>query len=199
MAVSKKRKKAKKGIQLAPKNNNAYIKEIARKLPLHETLMYNNLIEEGIGYVIVSRKKPNGDFIAGFYLIDIFCLGIKDTFSALMTHDEYEEHKMHLADDEDNYYISKDANYIFNLIYGAADYAEDLGFKPEKDFAVSEFILDDVENITFVDIPFGSDGRPFYIEGLNDKSGTILNTLKKNVGEGNFDFVLRSEMDDEEE
>lgn len=198
MAKSKKRKKAKSGFQLAPKNNNAYIIENARKLELYETLMYEHIFDEGIGYVIVSRKKKNGDVVAGFYLVDVFCLGIKDTFASVMTQEEYEEHKSHLVDGDGSYYVTKSPNYIFNLVYGAADYAEELGFKPEKDFAVAEYILDAVDTIEYEDIPFGSDGRPFYIEGPNDKAATILSTLRKHLSEEDFDFVLLGEGDEEE-
>ncbi len=196
MAKSKKRKKG--GFQLAPKTNHSYIRENARKLEIHETLMYAHMFEEGMGYAIVSRKKKNGEIVAGFFLIDVFCLGIKDTFSDIMTEEDYENHKNHLVDGNESYYIHKEPNYIFNLIYGAADYAEELGFKPEKDFAVSEFILDKVDTIEYVDIPFGSAGRPFYIEGPHDKPASILSTLRKHLAAEDFDFVLLDERDEEE-
>jgi hypothetical protein len=198
MAVSKKRNKSKGGFQLAPKNSNTYIKENARKLDLYETLMYANLFEEGIGYVIVSRKKKNGEIVAGFFLVDVFCLGIKDSFASIMTLEEYDEHKQHLVDSDESYYITKSPNYIYNLLYGAADYAEELGFKPEKDFAISEYILAAVDSIEYEDIPFGSDGRPFYIEGPNDKAASILSTLRKHKAEEDFDFVLLAGSDEEE-
>ncbi len=198
MATSNKRKKAKTSFQTAPKNNNAYIIENARKLELYETLMYKDLLTLGMGYVIVSRKKKNGDIVAGYYLLDLQCLGVKDTFCAVMDEEQYEEHKTHLADDDGSYYIPQSPNFVFNLVYGAADYGEENGFKPEKGFAVSEYILDDVSTIEYEEIEFGRDGKPLYVQGPHDIPGPILATLNKNVGEGNYEYIIEAGFEDDE-
>src|SRR5215472_8450879 len=48
--------------------------------PIHECLVPDSLFDIGIGNVIVSRRMPNGLIGAAFFLVDVFCLSIKDAF-----------------------------------------------------------------------------------------------------------------------
>ena len=43
-----------------------------------EALRSANLFDLGWGYLVVSRCKADGRVEAGFFLIDVFCLGVKD-------------------------------------------------------------------------------------------------------------------------
>lgn len=43
----------------------------------------------GIGSVIITRKANNGDILAGVFLIDVYCLGIKDCFVRVFNEENY--------------------------------------------------------------------------------------------------------------
>lgn len=43
---------------------------------------------------------------------------------------------------------------------------------------------------TLLDLEFGKDGQPFYISGPYENPDKILKTLRENVGEGNFHYVI---------
>jgi hypothetical protein len=45
-----------------------------------------------------------------------------------------------------------------------------------------------------VDLEFGRDGMPMYIEGPHDDTWRIMHALRQNVGDGNFHYLagLRS-------
>jgi hypothetical protein len=76
------------------------------------------------------------------------------------------------------------------IIFGAIEYARRLGFKPQKDFALSRFVLEGLSETDYdFELEFGFEGKPFYIAGPHDDFMAIIETLKKNVGEGNFDFI----------
>lgn len=78
-----------------------------------------------------------------------------------------------------------------NIIYGGIDYAEELGFQPHKLFRITEYLLNpDLIDDGIDEIEFGKDGKPFFIAGPDDNVDRIINTLKKNVGEGNFDGMF---------
>ena len=79
--------------------------------------------------------------------------------------------------------------YAQNLIYGAIEWAEDAGFEPPKAFNVLEYLLDDVEDIPYVDIKFGRDGKYFFAPGKDDDQKKIIETLNKNIGEGNYNYI----------
>src|SRR5512138_3116464 len=46
----------------------------------YEAWRSTGLFESGIGYVVVFREKSNGDVEAGVFLVDVYCLGVKDGF-----------------------------------------------------------------------------------------------------------------------
>ena len=78
------------------------------------------------------------------------------------------------------------------MLYGAEAFAESCGFKPHKDWAIGQLILEeDDDRIQITDIPFGEEGVPAYYPGPNDDDDTInriLATLDKNLGPGNYYF-----------
>lgn len=182
------RKKSVKPQSLSPKS---YIKKKARKLPVEKCLINDDWKDSGMATIIVVRKMASGKLIVGTYIVDVFCLGLKDThhwFNIFM--DDFEEQILDVFENAmDLNMIDCEPKLAYNIVYGAIEYAEDLGFQPHKDFGISEYILDDVEEIEFIDVEFGKNGRPNYFSGPHDNVAKVLNTLMKNVGEGNFDFT----------
>ena len=63
--------------QLSPKK---YIETKVRNLPIYKCLVNKDWDEARIAEIIVMRKHANGNVTAGVYLVDLLCLGIKDTF-----------------------------------------------------------------------------------------------------------------------
>jgi len=200
MAKKKKRKKA-KVINLQPKMSlQKYIKLNARKLAIHEAYMVDNLFNMGKGNVVFVRKKQNGQKLVGVYLVDTWCLGVKDTFYKLFEDFEY-------ADFRDKYFTQSefnvsvcDANHACNVIYGALEYAEDLGIDPHPHFDVSEHILIDVEEVDYEELEFGYEGKPHYMPHDNDNRGAILSKLNASVGKDGYyytdgDFFIDDEGD----
>ena len=192
--VKKKSKKRNKTVHNQPKlSSKKYIKLKARNLPVVKTYVSDKIFEIGIGYGVVVREKRNGEKIVGAYLLDVWCLGIKNVVYKILDQDELENLLDHLSSTSD--LIERDANYVYNLIYGALEYAEDLGFEPHKDFEIAEYILPHVEEVDYIDIPFGDEGKPSFVSGPRDNVGKILSTLKNSVGEDNFEYIIR--VDDE--
>ena len=97
----------------------------------------------------------------GVYLIDVFCLGIKETF--VQTRIKYEDlrdllKRFPLQFDEIDY---EDAR---SIIMGAAEYARQLGFELHYEWAASGWVVESgwPFNNKFT---FGKDGEPFCILG----------------------------------
>ncbi len=74
-------------------------------------------------------------------MVDVYCLGVKDTFYELMTRNEYDEHMEHILEITPYPLTKVDPNYAFNIIYGAIEYAEDLGIEPHASFANTEYLI----------------------------------------------------------
>jgi hypothetical protein len=153
----------------------------------------------GLETVLVSRIMPSGKLVVGMYLIDRYCLGVKNTvFRFAMTTTEFQEFIEMVQEQERRDFFEISPSMAANLVFGALDYAEQLGFRPEKDFAITKYIIDeDLITEDIEDIEFGQNGKPTFIQGPYDNVKTILATLNKNVGEGNYEYVMMLSENDE--
>ena len=191
MAKSKSRKKKKKRPQIIKIKPANYIRKKGRSLPIKECYVNDNWEEFGLAVVCIIREKPNGKYIAGFYMTDTFCLGLKNTgFVYDISNFELEQvlAQQYTGDQMQRKKIQE--NLAHNIVYGAIEYAEDLGFSPHKDFRTTEYLLKDVDEVKYIELEFGKDGKPLFVGFPSDNVDRILTTLNKTVGEGNYDFLL---------
>ena len=70
----------------------------------------------------------------------------------------------------------------------AIGYARGLGFEPHADFVKAAGHLGEWDGVC--DLEFGRDGMPMYIEGPHDDTWRITHTLRQNVGDGNFHYLV---------
>ncbi|MFV0378072.1 MAG: hypothetical protein ACK5JD_12330 [Mangrovibacterium sp.] len=85
-----------------------------------------------------------------------------------------------------------------NLVFAGLDFAESYGFKPHKNFALTQYILDeDTDEVELMEIPCGDDdGKPFYMQGPNDsdaRAAQIIAQLEKQAGPGNYNFAMEAD------
>src|SRR6266567_969928 len=79
---------------------------------------------------------------------------------------------------------------VHQMIYEAIDYAAQFGFQPEKDFAISQYMLAPRGELEEpYHLTFGKDGKPFFIAGPHDNVTSILRQLDKTAGPGNYHFL----------
>ena len=48
------------------------------RAPIHAAYVGDNIFSQGIGHVILARALPDGRVAAGVFLVDAYCLGIKN-------------------------------------------------------------------------------------------------------------------------
>jgi len=193
VAKSKKRKVKKKPAQQVKIKPANYIKKHARKLPIHECLIQDNWKDANFTPMVISRKRANGNIVAATYIVDLTCLGVKDTsFIYDIDPYSYQENIKGMEQGMNVTFIKIAANLAHNIIYGAVEFAEDCGIEPHKDFTnITEYILDPVESVDYIEVHFGDeDGKPYYFAGPYDDSKKIIATLRKTVGEGNFNYTM---------
>ncbi len=171
-----------------------YIKTKARSLSVFECIIDNNWKEAGIAQVVVARKHSNGNISAGFYLVDLYCLGVKDsTFIFNNTEVEYNAMLNEYFPRKNRLSISYALAH--NIIYAAIEFADSFGFKPEKTFTeVTQYILEeDTDEVEFIDVECGYNGKPLFIKGPFDdkiKTNRIINQLEQTAGPDNYYVVL---------
>jgi hypothetical protein len=66
-----------------------YIVKNGRKLPIYKCLISE---QGGLISMLVVRRLPNGNFAFGMYMLDKYCLGLKNTtFKIDLSMDDYED------------------------------------------------------------------------------------------------------------
>jgi hypothetical protein len=170
-----------------------YHLEKAREYPLLGCWVYKEWQERGIAPVVVARKQSEDRVLYGVYMIDMYCLGIKDCYTRTdvsLAQFERDLPKLCAKNPE-----PCSVEFAHELVYGAMEYAKGYGFDPHLDFTgqLANMVLDppDAHPRTHT-IEFGKDGKPFYVSGPYDderKINRVLNTLNRTAGEGNFHFL----------
>ena len=196
--MSKSTKKKQPSAAQVPKTDKQYLAAgMARRLPVAQCWLNPNWREGGLATLIVARQHKNGNYTLGTYLIDVFCLGLKQTsYRVNETAQQYDFVVNYLFTEQKK--VPVDYVLAHNIIYGGIAYANELGFKPDKDWALSQYVLQpDDEETDLLELEFGKDGKPFYISGPHDKPMEIIAKLEKTIGTGNFHYILQADDDNE--
>ncbi len=142
----------------------------------------------GLGLVMVTRSKGYNRFVATSYLIDYWCLGVKDSMPPRNCNDSQYKNFVQLSYSQFmQQYEEISLEQAQALVWGAIAYSKTLGFEPHRDFEQSKVHLG--ESTSEIGLKFGRNGKPCYVEGPYDNTTKIINTLKKSVGDGNFDYL----------
>jgi len=199
----KKRRKQKEKKKQAARNaasssDNAVIRR-ANRYPICHCYMSEKFEEEKFGVVFIGRRQNDGLYVVGVYMVDIGCLGVKNTFArANLPEREYEEDFLGriLRDYE---MVKADPTRAQLVVYGAVDYAKELGFKPQRDFVLARHVLDAREDLPSDDsLEFGCDGKPFYVAGPHDNVDKIMQQLQSRLPKDGFHFIVPVELEGDE-
>ncbi len=163
----------------------------ARRFPIHECLINPSWQEQGLATILVSRRQPDDHLAFGVFLVDIFCLGLKNTFANVDFSESRYAREVVGSVYEQQASEPCDSELAQQIIYGAIAYARQFGFKPNKDFRLSQHLLDAPETISPSDIEFGKDGKPLFISGPDDNVQKILHQLKAMAEEGQYDYLCQ--------
>ena len=143
----------------------------------------------GLGIVLVARTTGYKRFIVCTYMVDYWCLGLKDTMGEKKLNDiKYQQFLNMVYRGFPEGYQEITLEQAQAIVFGAIDYATKLGFKPHKDFQKTKNHLGSWDGQPKLN--FGRDGKPCFIEGPYDNGTEIMRTLSKNVGEGNFNYFV---------
>jgi hypothetical protein len=158
-----------------------------------EAFQSAKLWESGVGYVVISRFKGNGSVEAGVFLLDTYCLGVKNGFFTRVDESEYEEEVLNSVFDEDGR-IPLSPACARKLVESAIQYAQSLGFAPHPDYKAACRVLGGISSAECTQtFTFGKDGKPFYVQGPYDtpeRAHRILALLEAKCGEGNYDYLI---------
>lgn len=143
--------------------------------------------DSGMRTVFAIRQTRNG-VVASVFLVDLYCLGVKDAF--FIKDFDMESFRGRYAEAE---MTTVSPEYALKLILDATAYARNIGFEPSSETGLCKLIFGNVDPTTCTEeFVFGRNGKPTYTNGPNDspeKQRSILDTLQK-LGHGNYEFIL---------
>jgi hypothetical protein len=159
-----------------------------------DALRSAKLFDSGCGYLVVSRFKADGRVEAGFFLLDVFCLGVKDAgFHRFDSVADYQESLLdRLFRDEDPVRMTPAA--ARKLAEDAVSYARGLGFSPGVDYKKASRVFGGITTAGCdEEFVFGKDNKPFYIQGPSDppaRAQRILRALEARCGKDGYHYIV---------
>jgi hypothetical protein len=169
----------------------------AEHWPIFEARVPVQLWERGMGQAVLSRRCPDGRLACGNFLIDAWCLGVKNAHWEIMAETAYDQmiRKIESAGGPMRKVVPE---YLAKLVYAAADYAQSFGFPPHPDYRHARLLLVGIDAAQCQDIfEFGKDGKPFYFQGPHDSPAKVRSILQRlNNGVGHFMITLTGDMND---
>jgi hypothetical protein len=183
---------------MQPLSPKKYIETKVRSLPIDKCYVNNGWEEAGLANVLIYRRHVNNNVSGAVYLVDLKCLGVKDT---MWFFNEAEEDMFEKFAGSGLDFEVIDYEVAHNIVFAGHDFAMDYDIHPHKEFATTRFVLEeDDDRIPLVEITVGegSENKPHLIEHQQGQYADALAKLKKIAGEGNYDYTFGIGWEDEE-
>ena len=162
----------------------------AADAPIQHCFLTESVFDIGMGTLVLARGATRHHVALSSFLIDTFCLGIKDVMFESVESEVFEIYMD--AMDAGSPVVSVDPSYARKLLCDLAAWSQSIGFAPHRDFAAAERMFGDVSaDASDAVFRFGRDGKPVYIPGPNETPHLIqrrIEQLQKYLGDDGFGF-----------
>ncbi len=141
--------------------------------------------------VVVARQSPSGSVAAAVFLVDLACLGVKNAMGR--TFGSRAEYQRELLDTFPipGSWRKIDLNLAAKIIRTGIAYAQELGFKPHRDYYRAAVLLEGARpEESPIEVPVGHKGKPFFVSGPHDNAKAIMTRLERRLGAGNYDYMV---------
>ncbi len=192
LQVKRARRKSRQKKTVLSKNPQARLVSAA-KWPVQHSRISLTVFDEGLGHAHLSRRAPNGATATALFLIDMYCLGVKDALVHIGG-DGKANRLIEQLDDHDTRWKKVSPESIRKLVEEAVGFALSLGLPPHPDCAQAMSLFGDLDpSRSTEEFQFGFDGKPNFVAGPYDSPARIeqvIDALTQSCGEGNFDYTL---------
>ena len=187
-----KNKNKQKKAENQPQSPQKIIVAKGRSLALLKCMVNQNWTISKMANVLVIRQHASGKVTVGVYLVDLMCLGVKDTFFIFneepgQVEDEFESQNI----------VFKEIAYplAHNIIFAGHDFAAEFDINPHPQFNITKYLLEeDDDNVPLIEISVGNEeGKPQIIAEHAVQYADALSKLKKHAGEGNYNYIVMEE------
>jgi hypothetical protein len=189
LAKQKAKRLAKRSILARHNSKDPAIRlERADKWPIVDARVGAQLWNDGIGYMMITRRESEGRFVSAVFLVDVYCLGVKNAFWRAGSHEDIED--MIRQMDEVQRMRAITPACLAKIVKGAIEFAQSFGFAPHPDYRHASILLDGIDPSTCPsEFTFGRDGRPFYIQGPNESPAEVKAIMQRIQDEEGHYFI----------
>jgi hypothetical protein len=166
--------------------------------PIHTCLISE--LEPGLGlrHLVLARKAADGRMAVVTFLLDVYCVGVKDVIARVDWASEI-EHFIEVLREAQPMAAIEPAR-ARGMLRALVAWSRSIGLEPHPDYAAAEPLFGDVPaDAGGESFSFGKDGKPLLIQGPTDTHARIrmrLEALRRTVGDSGFDTMLVDEDDD---
>lgn len=140
--------------------------------------------------IVIVRKNPStGKILFASFLVDTYCLGVKN---ALAEADGAEVSLDSLLSSAPFDMIEAEYEFCRGLILGAIDFAKNLGVEPHEDWEQFKNFVEADKPFT-TEHRFGKDGKPLYIQGPDDDVDQVMEVLGDKIKNSEVDVILKAD------
>jgi hypothetical protein len=141
--------------------------EGASKLPVAQALCGADLWKDGIGYLTIARQETESGLIYGVFLLDVYCLGVKNAFWSAGPPGEFKDLLEKLEQTQTMVPITPES--LVKIVTGAVEYAGSFGFPPHTDYRHAARLFEGIDpSACPLEFTFGRDGKPYYFKGPHE-------------------------------
>jgi hypothetical protein len=165
----------------------------AAKAPVLNSWITEDLWTKGIGWVLLSRTLPNGLIAVVVFLVDRYCLGVKNAMADIVNHSTYESQLVRKMRSQ---FSSREVSPATarKVVEAAVAYARDLGLAPHPDYHKAKLLFGSIDpSESTEEMEFGKDGKPLFIPGPDEtpqRSQQIISILTNRCGHGGFHCIV---------
>ena len=142
--------------------------EAAATAPILHCCTTRDLWKNGIASVLMSRELHDGNVAFVVFLVDMYCLGVKDVFHGITPRRLYERN-VYGRILRPGRVVTLKPECARKLIEGAVSYAADSGLSPHADYRAGRLIFGTISAEACAEqFTYGKDGKPMFVSGPND-------------------------------
>jgi len=147
----------------------------------------------GLANVVVARQERRHRVTVCGYLVDTYCLGLKNTLGPRsMAAGDLDAFVAFYFDAHGEPALPVGLDLVQHLVFGGVEYARGLGFEPHPDVDLVAGHLGEWTPPSA--ITFGRHGQPLYVQGPRDNAASITATLNRTIGQGNYHYILQTHV-----
>jgi len=164
----------------------------AATTPILHCMLSEELFETGMGNLVLARGIAIGQPVIAAFLLDTFCLGVKDVMFRSVE-------GARLASIIDRLGAATplapvEPSYARKLLHDLVQWAGALGIQPHQDYAAVEQLFGDVDpRACSAAFRFGQEGKPLYVAGPSESQSMVrqrINELTRRLGPEGFHYVV---------